>query len=194
MHPDQKYLSLRSIFSEIDFRNLFLSIKGTDASSLSDIRLRSIPTPHYPSSKLMFPLLPHKAPGSPFWGAFHTCLNSCKKPANLFQSPSYHPSEDPHSSHDLQKLISICFCNFYLDVHFIGTISSLVCKFPISLQKAHSAFWGALYFCGCKINCVDYIDMLTDSKLPCSLHGCLLLLHHTPHRLKHCPCSLCPSI
>lgn len=120
MHPEQKYLSLRSIFSETDFRNLFFSINGADASSLSDIRLRSIPTPHYPSSRLMFPLLPHKAPGSPLWGAFHTCLNTCKKPDNLFQSPSYHPSEAPHSSHDLQKLISI-----YVSATFILMYISL---------------------------------------------------------------------
>lgn len=90
--------------------------------------------------------------------------------------------------------IHLYFCNFYLNVYFIGTISSLVCEFPISLQKAHNVCWGALYSCGCKINCVNYTEMLTDSKLPSSLRGCLLLLHHTPDRLKHCSCSFCPSI
>lgn len=37
----------------------------------------------------VFPLLLH-SPGSPLWGAFHSRLTSCRKPANL-QSLSYYP-------------------------------------------------------------------------------------------------------
>lgn len=66
---------------------MFQSSGGADASPLSDLSHSRLnpECPHPPSP----------APGSPLWGAFHTCLNSCRRPAHLLQSPTYYSYESP---------------------------------------------------------------------------------------------------
>lgn len=83
----------------------------------------------------------------------------------------------------------LCFCHFCLHIYFIGPHLLLGLWVSYFLQKAHNVCSSALHFC------VDYMATLTGSKLCCSLHGCFLLSHHSPGRLKYYHLyPFCPSV
>lgn len=48
------------------------------------------------------------------WGGFHTCLNSCKKPANLLQSPGSYHYEAPPTAAMMYNRSGFCLYPFML--------------------------------------------------------------------------------